>query len=67
MDIPSQITRNLCDAERFCYGLKLLAEETNMSSIIWSNLGVETLKFADGSSVGSLRAFKEAGLVRDEQ
>ena len=69
MDIPKQITvtKNLCDAERFCYGLKQLAKETNMSSIVWMKLGIETFKFADGSSVGCLRAFKEAGLINDNQ
>ena len=60
MEIPK--TKELCQAERFCKGLKLLAEECNMSSISYTNLGSLEFFFGDGSSVAGLRACIEAGL-----
>lgn len=61
MEIPT--TKKLCQAERFCEGLKMLANECDMSSISWTKLGSLQFFFNDGSSVGGLRACYEAGLI----
>jgi len=63
MNIPT--TKQLSNAERFCVGLKLLAEECNMSSINYSKMGIKTFKFKDGSFVGGLGAYISAGLIKD--
>ena len=61
MEIPK--TRKLCDAERFCVGLKLLAEECNMKIVHYCKLCVYKYEFKDGSSVGCNEAHREAGLI----
>ena len=63
MHIPTTTTRTLCDAERFCIGLKMLAEECNMSYIDYCGLGIKMFNFCDGSSIGGLRAYVDAGLI----
>lgn len=64
MNIPT--TKTLCDAERFCIGLKMLAEECNMNSVEYNGFGIQKFIFNDGSAVGGIRAFMESGIV-DEQ
>ena len=63
MEIPKTQTINLSEAQRFCLGLKMLAKECSMESIDYNMMGVSTFHFADGSSVGGLRACIEAGLI----
>ncbi len=64
MDIPKTQTISLSDAERFCIGLKMLAEECNLSEISYIPLGIKTFIFKDGSKVGGLGAFMSAGLIK---
>lgn len=64
MQIPT--TRTLCDAERFCIGLKMLAEECHLDQITYNLFGIRKFVFGDGSSMGGMRAFMDAGIV-DEQ
>lgn len=66
MEIPKTKEIKLCNAERFCEGLRLIAEECGISRIVYCGLGITTLEFEDGSSVGCLRAFREAGLIEKE-
>ena len=63
MEIPKIQMLNLSEAERFCLGLRMLAEECKMERIEYSLLGVQKLHFADGSSIGELRAYIDAGLL----
>lgn len=63
MNIPT--TKTLSDAERFCIGLRMLAAECNMSKIEYCGLGVKIFRFSDGSSVGGMRAYVEAGLIKN--
>ena len=63
MNIPTTKTKTLCQAERFCEGLKMLADECGMTQISHNDLGSMYYYFNDGSSVGGLRAHKEAGLI----
>lgn len=62
MDIPR--TREMSDAERFCYGLGMLARECNLASVNYTALGVSSFQFEDGSSVGGMTAYKEAGIIK---
>lgn len=64
MDIPRKITVELDQCLRFAIGLKQLADECGMTQIRYSDIGVTTFIFEDGSSIGCLRAFKEAGLIK---
>lgn len=62
MEIPR--TKVLSQAERFIEGLKLLADECNMSSVKYTKMGIViTYKFDDSSSVGCGRAHQMAGLI----
>lgn len=63
MEISKNQTLNLLDAERFCLGLKMLAEECNMVKIDSCDFGVKKLYFADGSCIGGLRVYVDAGLI----
>ena len=65
MNIPT--TRTLYDAERFCIGLKMLAEECNMSSVEYNGLGIMKFIFEDGSIVGGIRAFMDAGIINEQK
>ena len=62
MEIPT--TKQLSQAERFAEGLRLLADECNMTKIEYNSLGI-VLKyyFNDGSDIGCGRAHVEAGLI----
>lgn len=62
MDIPK--TREMSDAERFCYGLGMLARECNLASVNHNMFGITFFQFEDGSSVGGLSAYREAGIIR---
>jgi hypothetical protein len=62
MDIPK--TREMSDAERFCYGLGMLATECNLASVNHNLYGNIFFQFADGSSVGGLNAYMDAGIIR---
>jgi len=62
MDIPK--TREMSDAERFCYGLRELSLECNLTSVNHNMFGITFFEFADGSSVGGLTAYKEAGIIK---
>lgn len=61
MDIPK--TREMSDAERFCYGLRELSLECNLTSVNHNMFGITFFQFEDGSSVGGLTAYKEAGII----
>ena len=61
MEIPT--TRRLNDAERYVEGLKLLAKECNLDKVQYDMLGITKFIFSDGSSIGGLRAFIDAGYV----
>ena len=63
MDIPK--TRKMTDAERFCYGLRELSVECNLVSVNRNMFGVTLFQFEDGSTVGGLRAYMEAGIIRN--
>lgn len=62
MDIPK--TREMSDAERFCYGLGMLARECNLASVNHNMIGITLFQFEDGSTVGGMRAYMEAGIIR---
>ena len=62
MDIPK--TREMSDAERFCYGLRELSVECNLASVNRNMFGITLFQFEDGSSVGGLAAYREAGIIR---
>lgn len=61
MDIPK--TKELCEAERFVEGLKLLVKECRMSNVIYNQLGIITYEFADGSTIGGMTAMRMANIV----
>lgn len=61
MEIPT--TRRLNNAERYVEGLKLLAKECNLDTVRYDKLGITKFIFSDGSSIGGLRAFMDAGYV----
>lgn len=61
MDIPK--TREMSDAERFCYGLGMLARECNLTNVNYNAFGVLLFQFKDRSSVGGLTAYQEAGII----
>lgn len=61
MEIPT--TRRLSDAERYVEGLKLLAKECNLNTLLYNMLGITKFIFSDGSSIGGMRAFIDAGYV----
>lgn len=62
MDIPK--TREMSDAERFCYGLRELSVECNLASVEYNTFGITFYQFGDGSAVGGLRAYREAGIIK---
>ena len=62
MEIPT--SKRLCDAERFVEGLRLLAKECNLSEVTYCQLGIQTFSFKDGSSIGGMRAFKDAQICK---
>ena len=65
MEIPT--TKNLCDAERFAEGLKILARECNVTNVEYNRLGsIIKMSFADGSHAGGAWLFIEAGYFRKE-
>lgn len=66
MVIPTTKTVTLCDAERFCEGLKQLAIECNMDSLVYDKIGIISYNFKDGSHVGATRAWKEAGIIEEK-
>lgn len=61
MDIPK--TKELCEAERFVEGLKLLAKECKMSNVKYNQLGIISYEFADGSKIGGMAAMRMANIV----
>jgi hypothetical protein len=61
MDIPK--TRKMSDAERFCYGLRELSVECNLASVNYNMFGITSFQFEDGSSVGGMTAYQEAGII----
>lgn len=64
MDIPKTKTVKLSQAERFIIGLREIANECGMSGVDYNALGIIKLYFNDGSSVGELRLFREAGIIK---
>lgn len=63
MDIPKRVIRDLSQSERFCIGLRQLAEECGMSSTDRNGLGMLKFYFDDGSKIGCLQAFYDAGII----
>lgn len=53
----------ICDAEKFCNGLKQLAAECDLSAVAYSVLGVTSYTFLDGSFISCLEAHKQANLI----
>lgn len=66
MEIPKTKTITLCDAERFIEGLKMLAKECNATNIEYNGFGPLKFIFDDGSEVGSVRAFINAGYIDED-
>ncbi len=66
MEIPKTQMVTLNDAERFCLGLKMLAEECNMTHVIHNKLGILKFEFMDGSAVGGLGAYISAGIIKEQ-
>ena len=64
MQIPT--TKQLSDAERFCEGLRLLMSECNLVSTKYNGFGMTQFTFEDGSWMGGLRAFMNAGWIDEE-
>ena len=64
MNIPT--TKTICDAERFCIGLKMLAKECNMNSVEYNGMGIKKFIFNDGSVMGGIRAFIESGIINEQ-
>jgi len=63
INIPQTTTRELSDSERFTVGLRKLAEVCNLESTVYTQLGIRTINFQDGSSIGCLRLFIDAGII----
>ena len=53
----------MCDAERFCTALQIIADECHLTGITYNKLGIIKFHFSDGSTVGGLAAWKEAGII----
>jgi len=67
MEIPSEVTKKLCQAERFCLGLKQVMLECGMKNFEYNKLcGIYKVMFNDGSSVGMKRAWIETGLIPED-
>jgi len=54
----------MSDAERFCYGLGMLARECNLASVEHNLYGNIFFQFEDGSYMGGLTAYVEAGIIK---
>lgn len=67
MEIPKTKTVTLSDAERFIEGLKLLATECNTTNIEYNGFAPLRFFFKDGSEVGSIRAFINAGYINEKE
>lgn len=67
MEISKTKVITLSDAERFIEGLKMLAKECNVTSIYYNGFGPLRLHFDDGSKVGCLRAFINAGYIDEDE
>lgn len=57
----------MCDAERFCVALKMIAIECNLETITYDKLGILSYQFKDGSKVGDKGAWIEAGVLKQTQ
>lgn len=55
-----------CDCKKFVVGLNELAQQCNVSSVTYNQLGIIKIEFADGSSIGGLRLWKDAGIIKGE-
>lgn len=66
MEIPKTQMVTLNDAERFCLGLKMLAEECNMTQVTHNKLGILKFTFKDGTTVGGLGAYISAGIIKEQ-
>lgn len=67
MEIPKTKTVTLSDAERFIEGLKILATECNATDIVYNGFGPLRFYFDDGTEVGSIRAFINAGYIVEKE
>ncbi len=61
MEIPT--TKRLSDAERYVEALKLIAKECNLDKVRYDKIGIVKFIFSDGSSIGGMRAFMDAGYI----
>lgn len=64
--IPTDKLIGKCDCEKFVVGLNELAQQCNVSSVTYNQLGITKIEFADGSSIGGLRLWKDAGIIKGE-
>ena len=55
-----------CDCEKFVVGLNELAQQCNVSSVTYNRLGITRIEFEDGSFIGGLRLWKDAGIIKGE-
>lgn len=67
MEIPKTKVITLSDAERFIEGLKMLVTECNATNIEYNGFGPLRFYFEDGTEVGSIRAFINAGYIDEKE
>ena len=65
MNIPT--ARQLSQAERFVEGLKILASECGLSSVNYNAFGITKFIFEDGTWMGSVRAYINAGYINENK
>ena len=58
--------KKMTQAERFIEGLRLLSEECGVTAVEYNAYGVTKFKFEDGSWAGSVRAYINAGYIKEE-
>lgn len=63
IEIPDSKVIELCDAEKFIDALRIIGDKCGVSEVTYNKFGVVSFKFEDGSSIGGLRAFVDAGYV----
>ena len=64
MDIKISVPDNVSDCEKFYRALREISFACNLTFIDYSKIGIYKYVFSDGSSIGSLRAHKEAGIIK---
>lgn len=62
-EIPDDKVIKISEAEKFVECLKIALRECNCSNVSYNKLGPITLEFSDGSSIGCVRMWYNAGLL----